>query len=99
MIIKSTNPRFTKGLKLEGNVLSGDTYRASHNIKKYWDGKWDATRKVWIVNPEKVMTTLNDQHNWGLSIGTESDAVITTSKSAYNPANWRNADGSLNEDF
>lgn len=99
MIIKSTNPRFSAGMTLNGNVLSGDTYHARDNIKKFWDGKWDAARKAWIVNPEKVMATINSQHNWGLSIGTESDAVVTTSKSAYNPAHWVNPDGSLAEDF
>lgn len=74
MIIKSTNPRFCKGLELNGNILSGDTYGAREKIKTYWDGKWDANRKVWIVNPQKVMDTLNSKYNWGLEI---CDAITT----------------------
>ncbi len=83
MIIKSTNPRFTKGMTLNGNVLSGDTYNARENIKKFWDGKWDAARKVWIVNPQKVMDTLNSKYNWGLAIGDDEPAAHTTAKKSY----------------
>lgn len=76
--IKSTNPRFTKGMTLNGNLLSGDTYRAKDNIKKFWDGEWDAARKVWIVNPEKVMATLNSKYNWGLAIEAEDAPKTAT---------------------
>jgi len=39
---------------LTGNLMTGDTYPVSGWIKKYLDGKWDATRKGWLVNSEKV---------------------------------------------
>ncbi|GIV86612.1 MAG: hypothetical protein KatS3mg054_0641 [Chloroflexus sp.] len=80
MIIKSTNPRFTKGMILNGNELSGDTYNARENIKKFWDGKWDSARKVWIVNPEKVMATLNSKWNWGLAIGDDEQPAAVTAQ-------------------
>lgn len=66
--IGSYNPRFTKGFILDGNTLSGDTYRAREYIKKYWNGRWDNQRKVWIVDPDKVIATLNSKYNLGLFI-------------------------------
>lgn len=63
--IKSTSPRTTKGMELNGNILSGDTFNVREHIKANWDGKWDANRKVWIVNPEKVVTTITAK-TWGM---------------------------------
>jgi len=63
--IKCTS-RMSKGMQLNGNALSGDTYGAKGYIKDHWDGKWDAGRKVWIVNPEKVISTIKEQA-WGFT--------------------------------
>lgn len=84
MKIKSTNPRFTKGLELNENILSGDTYGAREKIKTYWDGKWDAERKVWIVNPAKVIATLNSKYNWGLEIGSDDTTTNETTTARVN---------------
>lgn len=84
MFIKSTSPRTTKGMELNGNVLSGDTFGMREYIKKHWDGKWDASTKTWIVNHELVLSTIKEQA-WGftriLSITDETpaQAVATTS--------------------
>jgi hypothetical protein len=84
MIINSSNPRTTKGMELNGNVLSGDTYGMRSYIKEHWDGKWDAANKAWIVNPEKVLSTIKEQA-WGftriLSISNETlPANVETTK-------------------
>jgi hypothetical protein len=39
---------------LSGNLLTGDTIRCSDFIKKYLAGKWDTTKKGWIVDLEAV---------------------------------------------
>jgi hypothetical protein len=39
---------------LTGNLLTGDTYKIKDWIKKYLNGKWDGTRKGWVVDLEKV---------------------------------------------
>lgn len=44
---------------LEGNLLTGDTYRIKEFIKAKLDGKWDAERKGWIVNPEKMASIMD----------------------------------------
>jgi hypothetical protein len=66
--------RMSKGMELHGNILTGDTYGARDFIKTHWDGKWDASRKCWIVDAQKVITTIQEQ-TWGfakvLSLSTE----------------------------
>jgi len=80
--IKCTS-RMSKGMELNGNVLSGDTFGAKEYIKAHWDGKWDASSKVWIVNPEKVFSTIKEQA-WGftkvLSISEAAPALATTTR-------------------
>ncbi len=95
--IKSHNPRFSTGMVLDGDKLSGDTYRARENIKKFWDGKWDAIQKVWIVNPQKVLETLNSKYNWGLEIS-EEEIKVEKPRGAYDPSRWC-VNGELGEDF
>ena len=62
--MRSSNPR-------------DNTYNVRDHIKTNWDGKWDANRKVWIVNPAKVIDTISNK-TWGidriLSIETDDDA-------------------------
>lgn len=36
--------------RLNGNLLTGDTYPIKQWIKEYLCGKWDAERKGWIVD-------------------------------------------------
>jgi hypothetical protein len=39
---------------LTGDLLTGDTFAIKDWIKKYLNGKWDATRKGWIVDLAQV---------------------------------------------
>lgn len=85
MIIKCTS-RTSKGMELNGNVLSGDTYNFREHIKNNWDGKWNAARKAWIVNPEKVVKTIAEK-TWGmdrvLEISNEQPVAEGAKKSNY----------------
>ena len=49
----------SKGMELNGNLLTGDTFGHRDYIKTYIDGKWDGERKGWIVNVDKLMTILH----------------------------------------
>jgi hypothetical protein len=43
---------------LTGDLLTGDTYRIKEFIKRELDGRWNADRKGWNVNPEKMAHAL-----------------------------------------
>jgi hypothetical protein len=45
--------------RIEGNVLTGNTFPIKEFIKRKLDGKWDATAKVWIVNEQTVQKYLD----------------------------------------
>lgn len=49
----------SKGMELNGNILSGDTFQMRDYIKSYLDGKWNPGTKTWTVNPQKVESLLN----------------------------------------
>jgi hypothetical protein len=49
-----------RGMELNGDKLSGDTYPAREVIKNHWDGEWDGATKTWAVDPEKVTATISD---------------------------------------
>jgi hypothetical protein len=72
-------------------MMTGDTYQVKDIIKQFFGGKWDSDRKGWIVDLQSV-------DRW---MGTKIKLTTTPtpSKTSYNPANWRNPDGSLGEDF
>lgn len=95
------NSKLSSGMTLNGNVLSGDTYKAKEYIKSYWGGKWDAERKTWIVDAETVIKTITEQ-TWGfckvLELSNEPlpAPVVNTSKHSDR---WLNRDGSLAEDY
>lgn len=80
MIINSSNPRTTKGMELNGDVLSGDTYGMREYIKKHWNGKWNAYAKTWTVDSNLVVATIKEQA-WGftriLSISNDTPAQET----------------------
>jgi hypothetical protein len=43
---------------LTGDLLTGDTYKMSQDIKAVLGGKWDADRKGWIVDLDKINAKL-----------------------------------------
>jgi hypothetical protein len=45
--------------RIEGNVLTGNTFPIKEFIKRKLDGKWDAAAKVWIVNEATVQKYLD----------------------------------------
>ena len=59
MTINITTSRKSKGMQLDGDLLTGDTYHMKDYIKNYLDGKWDKTEKGWRVNVEKTIKLLD----------------------------------------
>lgn len=49
-----TDRRDSWVIALEGNIVSGETYKAKDYIKAALGGRWNAERKVWIVDLAKV---------------------------------------------
>ena len=45
--------------KIDGNILTGNTFPIKEFIKRKLDGKWDATAKAWIVNEATVQKYLD----------------------------------------
>lgn len=41
-------------IAIDGNIVTGETFKAKAYIKDGLGGRWDADRKVWIVNPVKL---------------------------------------------
>lgn len=41
-------------VELEGNLMTGDTFKVKEFIKKYLGGHWDGKNKGWIVDLAKV---------------------------------------------
>ena len=45
--------------KINGNILTGNTFPIKEFIKRKLDGKWDAAQKAWIVNEAIVAKYLD----------------------------------------
>ena len=45
--------------RINGNVLTGNTFPIKEFIKRKLDGKWDAANKCWIVNEQTVQKYLD----------------------------------------
>lgn len=45
--------------RINGNVLTGNTFPIKEFIKRKLDGKWDASQKAWIVNEQTVQKYLD----------------------------------------
>ncbi len=45
--------------RINGNVLTGNTFPIKEFIKRKLDGKWDAAQKAWIVNEAIVAKYLD----------------------------------------
>ena len=78
---------------LTGNVLTGNTFAVKEYIKSYLGGKWDSNAKAWIVDVEKVNDLIEKK---AIAI---DETVAVEKKVVGNMGNWKNADGSLGEDY
>jgi hypothetical protein len=91
----------SKGLQLDGNKLTGDTYNMRQHIKDVWGGKWDAESKCWIVDGAKVIETVTEK-SWGfckvLEISNETIPAIEARKSDMQRGIWQRND-ELTEDY
>jgi len=98
--IKCTS-KMSKGLQLNGNALSGDTYGMREYIKTNWHGKWDGATKTWTVDGARVIETITN-NTWGfcrvLEITNETHANIEIRKSDMQRGIWQR-NGELTEDF
>lgn len=79
---------------IEGDLMTGNTYPVKDIIKKFFGGKWLPEKKAWQINHK-------DLNRW---VGTKiypapEDTEYNPSSRTYNPKNWCNPDGTLNEDF
>lgn len=81
-------------LELNGNLLTGDTYEIKGYIKSYLDGRWNAEYKGWTVNVEKITALAIGANSIGLKF-VDAPAEVASKHSNI----WRNADGSLAEDY
>ncbi len=43
---------------LNGNEISGDTYRAKDAIKAYFGAKWNSEKKCWTITKEQQFAEL-----------------------------------------
>ena len=91
----------TKGMQLNGNTLSGDTYGMREYIKTHWSGKWDGATKTWTVDGAKVVEMINEK-GWGfckmLEIATDVPAYVQNHKTDMQRGVWQRG-GELTEDF
>ena len=55
-ILISRRGQKSKGMTLDGNRLSGDTFGMRYQIKEELNGKWDAATKSWIIDPAGLNT-------------------------------------------
>jgi len=98
--IKCTS-KMSKGLQLNGNTLSGDTYGMREYIKTHWSGKWDGATKTWTVDGAKVVEMIQAKE-WGfckvLEITNETPANVKTNKTDMQRGIWQR-NGELTEDF
>lgn len=39
-------------VEIDGDLITGDTYKCKQFIKNYLDGKWDGNLRGWRVDPE-----------------------------------------------
>ena len=82
MKITCNSPKTSKGMILEGNTLSGDTFGVREHIKNYWGGKWDASRKVWIVDSAKVVSSIKAGTRLTDSLMSLSDSQVQATSPA-----------------
>lgn len=49
-----TDRRDSWVIAIDNNIVTGETYKAKDYIKAGLGGRWDADRKVWIIDLSKV---------------------------------------------
>ena len=45
-------------IKLNGDEISGDTYRAKEAIKQYFGARWNSAKKCWTITKEQDFAKL-----------------------------------------
>ena len=43
-----------KTIRLVGNEISGDTYRARQAIKTHFAARWNSVKKCWVITKDQV---------------------------------------------
>lgn len=83
-------------IAINGNIVTGETFKAKDTIKNSLGGRWDADRKVWIVDLAKVekatqsMTGLYDASQEQIASLT---ATVAPRQSNYTAGTYVAADG------
>lgn len=82
-------------IAINNNVVSGETYKAKDFIKSVLGGRWDADRKVWIINPVKLAAAIKS--TTGLYDASEEQIASLTAapvrQSRYTAGTYVAADG------
>jgi hypothetical protein len=85
-------------LYLNKNEVSGDTYPCIDFLKNKMDGKWNAEKKVWVVNVGRLKAFLN-RKPWLIIDENDDDKINdnqkTTSKKVDQGLRNLKTDGSL----
>lgn len=68
-------------LTLTGNEISGNTYPIKDMIKTQLGGKWDATKKVWVVDLKEVAYWMGKQ---AIIVTSDQTGENPKAKSTYN---------------
>lgn len=73
-------------IAIDNNVVTGETYKAKTYIKDGLGGRWDADRKVWIINPVKLAAAIKS--TTGLyDAGAEQIAMLTATVTPQHQSN------------
>lgn len=57
-----------KSLKLDGDLLTGDTYDVKNFIRQHCGGRWDKAANGWRVNVDRLMALTEIRNQIGLDI-------------------------------
>ena len=72
-------------IAIDGNVVTGETFKAKTYIKDAMGGRWDADRKVWIVNSVKLAAAIKS--TTGLYDASEEQIVTLTANVTVSHSN------------
>lgn len=82
-------------IAINNNIVTGETYKAKEYIKAGLGGRWDAERKVWVINPVKLAAAIKS--TTGLYDASEAQIATLTAapqrQSNYKAGTYVAADG------